>query len=243
MKIHIVFRCMGVSAVAFALAAATCAQKQEVEIKAPDGVTLKASYYSPGKPGPGVMLFHMCNRERSSWDAFAMQLAARGVHVLAWDYRGFGQSGGEQVPRMPLDQVVKVWRDSWGRDMRAVNDWFVAQPGVDQSRLASAGGSCGVFMSLLYAEMFRPQVKAAVILAGPSEPELREFVAKTPALAVLGGSSKEEVQPTAMIREVVEASKNLQSKFVVLENAGHGTDMLGRNPEFAGTVVIGWWSG
>ena len=219
------------------LAFGASAQKQDVEIAAPDGVKLKATYYSPGKPGPGVMLFHMCNRDRSSWETLAPQLVAKGLHVLAWDYRGYGQSGGEQVPRMPLEQVVKVWSDVWGRDMRAVNDWFVAQPGVDQSRLAAAGGSCGVFMSLLYAGTFAPQVKAAVIMAGPSDSGLREFVGRADWLAVLGASSREEAGPTQMIQEVVSASKNPQSKMLTLEGAGHGTDMLSRDKEFSGTVV------
>lgn len=180
-------------AAALLVPGAVFAQERDMEITAPGGVALKATYYSPGKPGPGVMLFHMCNRDRTSWDALAAQLAARGMDVLAYDYRGHGESGGEQAPRMPLEQVVEVWRKTWGADMRAVHDWFVAQPSVDQSRLAAAGGSCGVFMSLLYAETYAPHVKGAVILAGPSETRLREFVARTEAFAVLGGVSKEEV--------------------------------------------------
>ncbi len=237
MRFRIVFKGIGVSVLAFAIAHSAYAQKQEIEIKAPDGVALKATYYSPEKPGPGVMLFHMCNRDRSSWDAFAQQLVSRGVHVLAWDYRGFGQSGGEQVPRMPLAEVVQVWRKSWGADMRAVHNWFVAQPGVDESRMAAAGGSCGVFMSLLYAESFAPHVKAAVILAGPSEARLRDFVARTESFAVLGGVSKEETGPAQMIQEVVSASKNPHSKMLRLENAGHGTDMLAKDADLSTTVV------
>ena len=33
-----------------------------VDLKAPDGIMLKATYFAAGKPGPGVLLLHQCNR-------------------------------------------------------------------------------------------------------------------------------------------------------------------------------------
>ena len=64
---------------AFAIAAAfLCAtslwaevQKQDVDIKSPDGVNLKATYYSPGRPGPAMLLLHQCNMDRHAWDGLA----------------------------------------------------------------------------------------------------------------------------------------------------------------------------
>ena len=37
-----------------------------MNILAKDGTKLKATYYSPGKPGPGMLLFHQCNMDRKS---------------------------------------------------------------------------------------------------------------------------------------------------------------------------------
>src|SRR5260370_37630003 len=65
-----------------------------VELKAPDGIVLKATYFAAGKPGPGVLLLHQCNRQRKAWDDLAGRLAASGVNVLTMDFRGFGESGG-----------------------------------------------------------------------------------------------------------------------------------------------------
>ena len=65
-----------------------------IDLTSPDGIAIKASYFSPGRPGPGLLLLHACNRDRSSWNGLATAAAERGFHVLALDYRGYGQSGG-----------------------------------------------------------------------------------------------------------------------------------------------------
>ena len=61
-------------------------------------VALKATYFNSGKPGPGVLLLHQCNRQRKVWDGLAQQLAAAGIQVLTLDLRGFGESGGQSAP-------------------------------------------------------------------------------------------------------------------------------------------------
>ena len=40
---------------------------QVVDIKAGGGVTLKATYFPAGAPGPGILLLHACNKDRTSW--------------------------------------------------------------------------------------------------------------------------------------------------------------------------------
>jgi pimeloyl-ACP methyl ester carboxylesterase len=65
-----------------------------VDLKAADGILLKASYFAAAKPGPGVLLLHHVNRQRKAWDGVAGQLAAAGINTLTLDLRGFGESGG-----------------------------------------------------------------------------------------------------------------------------------------------------
>src|SRR5208283_4708501 len=89
-------------AVAVFTLAASCAARQVpaprvVDLTAADGTKLKATYFSAGRPGPGVLLLHQCNRDRQVWYGLADQLNAAGINVLALDYRGFGESG--DVPR------------------------------------------------------------------------------------------------------------------------------------------------
>ena len=61
---------------------------QDLSVIAADGAKLGATWYSPGKPGPGMLLLHQCNMNRRAWTELGAALAQRGVHVLAIDYRG-----------------------------------------------------------------------------------------------------------------------------------------------------------
>ena len=81
-----------------------------VDLEAPDGIMLKATYFAAGKPGPGVLLMHQCNRQRKVWDDLAGQLAASGVNVLTMDFRGFGESGGTSFDKMPPEESIRVLR-------------------------------------------------------------------------------------------------------------------------------------
>ena len=71
------------------------AESRVVSLQASDGVNLKASYASPGREGPAMLLIHQCNMDRSSWSGISDDMVASGIHVLALDLRGFGESGGE----------------------------------------------------------------------------------------------------------------------------------------------------
>src|SRR5687768_9003498 len=70
---------------------------RDVTLTAADGTPLKATYYAAAQPGPAVLLLHMCNATRKSWEPLAPQLAAAGIHALSVDYRGFGESGGDRA--------------------------------------------------------------------------------------------------------------------------------------------------
>ena len=60
-------------------------QKKDVDLKAQDGTTLKASYFAPGHPGPAMLLLHQCNMDRHAWDGLAQDLVNAGFHVLTLD--------------------------------------------------------------------------------------------------------------------------------------------------------------
>ena len=87
-----------------------------VSLRASDGTRLAATYYSAGeKPGPGILLCHQCNRDRSSWNELAEKLARAGFHVLTVDYRGYGQSGGNRHLDLPDAERDRIVRDVWPR--------------------------------------------------------------------------------------------------------------------------------
>ena len=67
-----------------------------------DGVVLAGTVFGDG--AVGVVLAHMFPTDQTSWQPFARQLAAEGYRALAFDFRGFGRSGGSRrVDEIDLD--------------------------------------------------------------------------------------------------------------------------------------------
>jgi len=60
-------------------------------LTAEDGVSIYYTYY-PGSSSQGIILLHMLNADRSSWDNIPSLLQQEGYHVIAIDFRGHGES-------------------------------------------------------------------------------------------------------------------------------------------------------
>jgi hypothetical protein len=112
-------------ALALPQAAVGAVSGRHVSIAAPDGVKLAATYWSPGAAGPGAVLLHMCNSSREAWYGLGPKLASRGVHVLALDYRGYGNSGGERRRDDPQEQQ-RIIDELWPGDVDAAFEFLVA---------------------------------------------------------------------------------------------------------------------
>src|SRR6201993_4658122 len=96
---------------------------KEVDIVAPDGIKLRATFFPASKPGPGVLLLHMCNTVRKSWEPVAKELAEKGINALTIDNRGFGESGGPRFEGGSQD-VLKQLNDKWPNDFDAAYDFL-----------------------------------------------------------------------------------------------------------------------
>src|SRR5262245_20967979 len=68
------------------------AEKKAISFNASDGATLKGAFYTTGKAGPGVLLLHQCNADHQLYDSLGVLLSTAGYNVLAFDFRGPGQS-------------------------------------------------------------------------------------------------------------------------------------------------------
>ena len=191
----------------------------DMDIIAADGVKLKATYYSPGKPGPGMLLLHQCNMDRKSWKALATALAQRGIHVLTFDYRGYGETpavGGNEKLASDIDSALAK---------------LVSQPGVNKNSIAAGGGSCGVDNSVQLARR-NNKIKALMLLSGPVAKDGLAYLKEHPELAIFGAASSEEDFAVRAIREMVTTSTNTASMMTELHNAGHGVPMFTAEPSF-----------
>lgn len=215
-------------------AAPTPSAGRSIDLKSPDGIALKASYFSPGRPGPGLLLLHACNRDRSSWDGLATRAAERGFHVLALDYRGYGQSGGTRSDD-PQQQRWIADRE-WPGDIDAAFAWLTSQPGVDRTRIGAAGASCGVNQSVQLARR-HPEVRTVVLLSGGIDARGREFIRDSAWMPIFGAASHGDGGAVETMRWAMGWSRNPSNTFVEYQAAGHGTDMFAVEQELQPRIL------
>jgi len=220
-----------------AFVSAQTPSRKDVDIPAPDGTKLRATFFSAGKPGPGVILLHMCNTTRSSWEPVALGLSQKGINALTIDNRGFGESGG---PRFDLTkpETAKELNEKWPADFDAAYQFLLSQPHVDR-RIAAGGGSCGVGNAVALAER-HPEIRSLVLLAGTTDIAGINFIAQHPERPVFtAAAADDEFDPATIdiMRWYSDISGNPRSKFSGFKDGKHGTEIFGPHPELVKQIV------
>jgi len=219
-------------------AASQTSSRKDVDILAPDGTKLRATFFAAAKPGPGVLLLHMCNTTRKSWEPVAVGLSEAGINTLTIDNRGFGESGG---PRFEggSPEAERELAEKWPGDFDAAFQFLLAQPGVDKGRIAAGGGSCGVDNAIKLAER-HPDVKALVLLAGSTDVAGFNFIAHKPELPIFtAAAADDEYNPSTlqMMQWLSDLSGNPRTKFSGFKDGRHGTEIFGPHPELVQQIV------
>lgn len=219
-----------------ALAAGPPAPK-DVDITAADGLKLKGTYSAAAKPGPGVLLLHMCNTDRKSWAPLVPQLVAAGINVLAVDNRGFGESGA--VPN-PTPEQVAEGRKHWPSDFDGWFAYLLAQPGVDKNRIGIAGGSCGVDNAVQTARRHPADVKSLALLAGGTDMDGVRFLQQSAWLPVFtAAAADDQYDPNApqTMKWFSELNGNPRNQFMGFADGKHGTEIFPVHPELPRAIT------
>jgi dienelactone hydrolase len=224
-----------VTALTFVAGLSAEVHKKDVDIKAPDGVDLKGTYFSAGQPGPAILLLHQCNMDRHAWDGLAQDLAGNGFHVLTIDFRGFGESGGGKFTD-PAQRSAA--REKWPGDVDAAYAYLIGQKGVDQARVAVGGASCGVTQSSDLAARHM-EIKALLLLSGMASDPAKAYIAGNPSLPVFGAASEGDTGAAKGIREAVSASKDPKSTLKIYPGTEHGVPMFAKNPDLE-PMIVAW---
>ena len=242
------------------MALAASAQKSQrppaphiVDLKAPDGIVLKATYFAAGTPGPGAILYHQSNRTRESWEQVALQLAAAGINTLTLDDRGYGESGGTHEGS---------WEKKPG-DLETAFQFLTSQPGVQRDVIGLAGaGSHGVVNEVEMARKHPSDVKSLVLMSGETFRPGIEFLheaSQLPELFVV--ADMDEYPPTveAMLwlyarasspmRKLIHYSAAQEAPWLWYESydaskvaatGDHGTDLFREHPDLPG-IIVQWF--
>jgi pimeloyl-ACP methyl ester carboxylesterase len=184
----------------------------------------------------------MCNTDRSSWEPVGRQLSAAGIHALALDYRGYGESSGVRFTELPQQERQKLVGEKWEGDIDAAYAFLVSQEGVDKTRVGAGGGSCGVTQAVNVARR-HPEVKSLVLLAGPTDAGGRRFLLENAWLPVFTSAAADDqfgADVVTQMRWLSEISGNPRNTFAGFQDGKHGTEIFGPHPELPKQIVA-WY--
>ena len=212
-----------------------------VSLTTPDGIVLKATYFDAGKPGPGVLLLHQCNRQRKVWDGLAERLASSGINVLTLDYRGYGESGGTPNDKLSPEEQKKMATEIWPRDFDLALEYLESQPGVVRTSIGAGGASCGVNNSIQLARR-HSEIQALMLLSGPTDRAGRLFLQSSALPIFVSAADDDEfgnmVEP---MQWWFSLSLNSASRFEHYATGGHGADMFAVHKELI-DLIAEWFA-
>jgi dienelactone hydrolase len=213
------------------------AQSRVVDLTAPDGLALKATFFPAPSRGPGVLLLHQCNRQRAIWDGLAQRLAAAGIHVLTMDLRGFGDSAGDRFDKAPPAVQTKQ-QTQWPGDIDAAFRYLSSQPNVARDVIGVGGASCGVNNSVQTARRHL-EVKSLVLLSGTTDLEGRKFLRSgRPVPTFLALADDDEFPQSVLTTQWLHSVTATPEKALVhYAKGGHGADMFTLHPELVASIV------
>jgi uncharacterized protein len=202
---------------------------EAITIGTADGERLRAWIMPAADPRAHVVYFHGNGANLSNWSPILAAIVKRGYSVLAFDYRGYGESTGHPTERglyRDVEAVVnRAWRNEsvsvptiyWGRSLGATMaayaatvrppDGIVLESGFASARAAVRGSAPLVILSLFSSYRF------------PTAQYVNQ--AHRPVLVLHG--NLDSVIPLQLGRELFE-SITVPKQFVLLEGSDHNDE-------------------
>jgi pimeloyl-ACP methyl ester carboxylesterase len=183
-------------------------ESRPVSFEATDGVPLRGHLF--GKGPAAVILGHMYPADQKSWFPLARKLAARGYLAMTFDFRGYGESGGEKV-------ISQIDRDLEGA-------YRFLKPGAEKIFLAGAsmGGTAAIRVAAANPTAGLISLSAPAAFRGL---DAREAIGKieAPCLFV---AAEGDGYAAAAAKEFNKAAKSEDRILLILPGTEHGTRLF-----------------
>ena len=177
-----------------------------------DSVVIKGHLYGAGRVA--VVFAHMFPNDQRAWAPFAAEVAGQGYAALTFDFRGYGETGGQQdVSRIDRDLVAAVR--------------FLRERDYDQVVLvgASMGGTAA--LKVAAREDLADVIVGVVAISAPES--FRGLVARddvsrisVPVLFVASEGDDAAAQSLASLFERAGGPKDRR----LFSGSAHGTELL-----------------
>ena len=205
---------------------------ERVEFLTEDSVAIVGTWNHVDVPNAwAVLLLHMMPADRKSWEDFSALLTRKGMHTLAIDLRGHGESyGGPQGYRNFSDKELQ-------KSIFDVETAVAFLKSKNVEEVLFAGASIGASLALWYLAEHK-ETKAGILLSpgfdyrGIRTKPLVERL--NPGQAVLYvGDTLDKFSSGESCADVAEelwrlTPTGVDKEKIILTGAGHGTTMLER---------------
>jgi acetyl esterase/lipase len=203
----------------------------DLTISGADNLPISADLYLPSTgdtPASAVILVHMFRGSRADWGDLPQLFVDQCIAVLAFDLRGFGDTGGDIDWSKAKEDLNLIYQDLAGRTE------------INPQKIALVGASIGANLSLITAAN-QPPIPAVVMLSPgldyqgvTSEDALAQY-SDRPLLII---ASKDDTY-AADSAQVLKDAATGETELLLLDGAAHGTAMLTQSPDL-GTTIVNW---
>ncbi len=177
-----------------------------------DNVVIKGRLYGTG--GTAVVFAHMFPNDQRAWAGFAAEVAGQGFTALTFDFRGYGETGGQKdVSRIDRDLVAAA---------RFLDE-------RDYERVALVGASMGGTAALKVAarDDLRDIIAGVVAVSAPES--FRGLVARDDvariSVPVLFVASEGDEAAVESLESLFERAGDLKDRRL-FSGSAHGTELL-----------------
>ncbi|WP_444995139.1 alpha/beta hydrolase [Aliikangiella sp. IMCC44359] len=218
---------------------------QSVTIRAQDGFRLAANYFSATKQSSkGVLMLHQCNANKAMYSKLGQSLSAEGIHALAIDFRGYGESVNDEFSREIIrkksannDESRKRFRkivdQYWQDDVIAAYQYLQKKTGGNN--ISFIGASCGGVQSILLAKKHPPQ-SFIFFSSGMRDNIIKQFkeLSHIPALIIASVGDEYTFKSS---NEIFLKAKSKSTRLLSYKGSGHGVPLFKQDPQLKNTMV------
>ncbi|MFA6072943.1 MAG: alpha/beta fold hydrolase [Candidatus Woesearchaeota archaeon] len=186
--------------------------QENIVLTTTDEQTLTGIFYHNITSKKGLLLIHQLAKNKDSWQPWINEFQ-KTHNVISLDLRGHGQSSGDF--RDFSDDDFNAMK----KDVAAAVEYF-EKKGITKNQISFMGASIGANTIQNYISV-NPHNASILLSPGTNYRGIKLTLKDNSSLVIV---SKEDSYSCDSVKELEKISPT--SKFIFLENKGHGTNML-----------------